>query len=127
MKKTTTYQSIIGGVLRIERQKKGFSLDEFAKKMEVAKASWSKAESGGSALNMEQIAKAAKLLGATPSDITQKADKIAKELEKEEGVEVMTEKDVKEGKSNLGVFLAGAALGAFLTAILSSSNSDEDK
>lgn len=129
----TTYQAIVGTILINMRQQ--FQIDQalVAQHVGVTPSTWSRVERGESALTVTQLAKAAEVLRVKPSVILSSAEQAKEHLERQ-GVHVRYDKIIKQssqsqnhGKSDGGVgyAVAGAALGALLTAAFMSNDKDK--
>ena len=110
--------------------------------MGVSRSTWSRIEAGSSALNMDQLAKAASALGVPLGELMLEVDKIVRELRRQD-VEVHDSRDqavsasgvTGAGKAGGGngigavggpaavAFLGGAVLGGVIAALLAKRSS----
>ena len=127
MKSETTYQAVLGRLIAQKRQEKQMDQGEMADAVGVSRSTWSRIEAGESALNMDQLAKAANKLGLSLGALMVEADEIADELRKQD-VEVLDGRDqtstAKFGKTAAATvaFLGGAVLGGIVAAIIADKN-----
>ena len=129
MKSETTYQAVLGRLIAQKRQQKDIDQGEMAEAVGVSRSTWSRIESGESALNMDQLTKAAGKLEISMGALMVEADGIADELRKQ-NVQVLDSRDqtsaAKFGKTAAATvaFLGGAVLGGIIAAILSDKDPD---
>lgn len=122
MKNVTTYQAVLGRLIVQKRQEKQMDQEALARRVGVSRSTWSRIEAGSSALNMDQLAKAADALDVPLGTLMTEADEIVRELRKLD-VEVNIGRD--RAVSNLPwargaavAFLGGAVLGGVIAAVL---------
>jgi len=87
-KEISTHSMILCQLLMMEVKSQGMAKQEFFEKSEISQATWSRINRGQSQLTFEDLRRAANVLGASLTDLIEKADKIAAELPKED-VEVV--------------------------------------
>lgn len=127
MKSETTYQAVLGRLIAQKRQEKQMDQGEMAEAVGVSRSTWSRIEAGDSALNMDQLAKAANKLGLPLGALMVEADEIADALRKQD-VEVLDGRDqtsaARVGKTAAATvaFLGGAVLGGIVAAIMADKN-----
>ena len=127
MKSETTYQAVLGRLIAQKRQEKQMDQGEMAEAVGVSRSTWSRIEAGESALNLDQLAKAANKLGLSLGALMIEADEIADELRKQD-VEVLDGRDqtsaARFGKTAAATvaFLGGAVLGGIVAAIMADKN-----
>ncbi|MBC7953644.1 MAG: helix-turn-helix transcriptional regulator [Rhodospirillaceae bacterium] len=98
------YPALVGKVLTKRREGRGWDQAKMSQLVGLSRSTWSRIENGESALTMDQLAKAAEVLGVAPHEILADADK-AQELIVDGGLKVVPE------RNNAGLtLLAGAAL-----------------
>lgn len=130
MKSETTYQAVLGRLIAQKRQQKQIDQGEIAKAVGVSRSTWSRIEAGESALNMDQLAKAANKLDMSVGALMVEADDVAGKL-REQDVEVLDSRDQtsasKVGKKAAATvaFLGGAVLGGIVAAIMASKDSED--
>ena len=130
MRNETTYQTVLGRLIAQKRKERQVDQEEFARLVGISRSTWSRIEAGKSALNMEQLAKAASALDMPLGELMLEVDDVVRELKKE-GVEVHDSRDharserVGGGRTAAVAFLGGAMLGGIITAILANRNSDD--
>lgn len=115
----TSYTAVVGQVLINLRTEKDIKQGELAQAVQVGQSTWSRIEKGEVALSVDQLARASKYLGVTPSNVLEWADKAVRDIEQQEKAEVLNDKpvDVKSKSSNTGAVLLGAgALAALIWA-----------
>lgn len=116
MKPATTYPAIIGGVLARLRNGRGLDQGKMAESVGVGQSTWSRVENGASALTIEQLATAAAVLGARPSEILAMADRSAADL-RQRGIVVQLKRQSELTETEL-VLIGATALTILLAAIL---------
>ena len=130
MKNETTYQTVLGRLIVQKRKEKGIDQKEMARRVGVSRSTWSRIESGSSAMSMDQLAKAASALGEPLGGLMLEVDDVVRGLQKE-GVKVHDSRDqaesaaVKQGGAAAVAFLGGAVLGGIIAAILAGLNNDD--
>ena len=128
MNPETTYQAVLGRLIVIKRQEREMDQGEMARYVGVSRSTWSRIEAGLSALNIDQLAKAASKLGVSVSELTTETDQIVQDLRRED-VEVHSSRDEadsittgaaasKEAAGPMGVFLKGDVLTAIGAAMV---------
>ena len=128
MKNETTYQTVLGRLIAQKRKERRIDQEEMARRVGVSRSTWSRIEAGSSALNMDQLARAASALGVSLGDLMLEVDEIVRELQRQ-GVEVHDSRDqarsvsAKAGGAAAVAFLGGAVLGGIITAMLANRNS----
>jgi len=91
MSQITTYSALVGQSLAWARQMAGLDQSALAQHVGVGQSTWSKIERGESALNVEQLERAATRLGTTPSQILNTADVGAAQL-RHQGIHIASSK-----------------------------------
>jgi len=76
------YYAIVGRVVRLQREARGFKLREFAKKMKLGISGWSRVETGDTVMSVDQLKRAADVLGIRPAVIVQMADAMSGAVER---------------------------------------------
>lgn len=131
MKNETTYQTVLGRLIAQKRKERRIDQEEMARRVGVSRSTWSRIEAGSSALNMDQLARAASALGVSLGDLMLEVDEIVREL-KRQGVEVHDSRDqarsasARAGGAAAVAFLGGAVLGGIITAMLANRNSGNE-
>lgn len=110
MKNETTYQAVLGSWIAQKRKEKGMDQENLARRVGVSRATWSRIETGSSALNMDQLAKAASALDIPPNELLREVDEFVSDL-REENVEVHDSRDQTRSASLLGA-VGTSAIGA---------------
>ncbi len=113
----TTYSAVVGRVVAMRRQRCRLDQAEIAAKVRVSQPTWSRIETGESALTVEQLALAARALRASPTEILEQADQAVAGL-KRRGVAVQygsTKEFAKQGLALIGA----VALGVLILSVLS--------
>lgn len=129
MKNETTYQAVLGRLIIQKRQEKNIDQEEMARHVGVSRSTWSRIESGSSALNIDQLTKVASKLELPLSELMLETETVVEEL-KNQNVKVHERRDQissKPGSLAPVVFLGGAVLGGIVTALLAASKDDEPK
>jgi len=116
LRTVTSYPAIVGQVLCELRKKRGIDQAALAKLVGVTQPTWSRIETGASALTIEQLAVAADKLGVTPSEILVMADKSVKQLQSK-GVEIENRR-VSGGIETGDVILGTASIGALINLLV---------
>lgn len=119
MKPATTYPAIIGGILARLRNERGLDQGKMAESVGVGQSTWSRVENGVSALTIEQLAAAAAVIGARPSEILAMADRSAADL-RQRGIVVQPKRQSELTETEL-VLIGATALTILLAAILGKS------
>ena len=131
MQAEISYNSILGQIFRQKRTKGGFDQEQIGKRMGITGSSWSRIETGDSAVSIDQINKFAQIVGCNSWEILQEADNIAHELKKSGyKIHYETVREVKKKKVNgLGLaILGGTTLAAIVaSALISSSAKSSEK
>ena len=131
MRNETTYQTVLGRLIAQKRKEMRIDQEEMARRVGVSRSTWSRIEAGSSALNMDQLARAASALGVSLGDLMLEVDEIVREL-KRQGVEVHDSRDqarsasARPGGATAVAFLGGAVLGGIIAAMLASRNSGNE-
>ena len=127
MKNETTYQTVLGRLIAQKRKERQIDQEEMARRVGVSRSTWSRIEAGSSALNMDQLARAASALGVSLGDLMLEVDDIVREL-KRQGVEVHDSRaQARSASASAGgaaavAFLGGAVLGGIITAMVANRN-----
>jgi transcriptional regulator with XRE-family HTH domain len=74
LKLVTSYPAIVGAVLTYARECIGLSQKDLSEMVGLSQSTWSRIESGSSALTIDQLFRAARALGTLPGNLLQKAD-----------------------------------------------------
>lgn len=117
MKPATTYPAIVGCLLANSRKRKGLDQAKVAAAMGLSQASWSRIERGETALSVDQLHRAAEVLGENTWEVLRSADQAVSGL-KRDGVEVRSlraEEAVQQGLVLIGV----AALAILVAKLIS--------
>ena len=112
MKNETTYQTVLGRLIAQKRKEKEIDQEEMARRVGVSRSTWSRIEAGSSALNMDQLAKAASALDISLGELMLEVDEVVRELRRQ-SVEVHDSRDQARSASFGAV---GGAAGASLAA-----------
>ena len=130
MRSETTYQTVLGRLIAQKRKERRIDQEEMARRVGVSRSTWSRIESGSSALNMDQLTRAASALDMPLGELMLEVDDIVRELRRE-GVEVHDSRD-QAASSSAGrggaaavAFLGGAVLGGIIAAMLANRNGGE--
>lgn len=130
MRNETTYQTVLGRLIAQKRKEKGIDQEEMARRVGVSRSTWSRIESGSSAMSMDQLAKTASALGERLGELMLEVDEVVRGLQKE-GVKVHDSRDqiesasVRRGGAAAVAFLGGAVLGGIIAAMLADRNNDK--
>jgi transcriptional regulator with XRE-family HTH domain len=119
IKTVTTYPAVVGNVLAQMREQRGFNQGEVAKAAGVTQATLSRMENGQSGITVEHLRQLGDKLGMPPSQILLAADNHASNIQMG-GIEVVPTPHNAEIHPAV-VFLAGAALAAFIFASMKAS------
>ena len=131
MRNETTYQTVLGRLIAQKRKERRIDQEEMARRVGVSRSTWSRIEAGSSALNMDQLARAASALGVSLGDLMLEVDEIVRELRRQ-GVEVHDSRDqARSASAGTGgaaavAFLGGAVLGGIIAAMLANRNSGNE-
>ena len=133
MKNETTYQTVLGRLIAQKRKEKEIDQEEMARRVGVSRSTWSRIEAGSSALNMDQLAKAASALGISLGELMLEVDDVVRELRRQ-NVEVHDSRDQASsppfGAAGAGLaapvaFLGGAVLGGIIASLLAERKKDD--
>ncbi len=137
MKNETTYQTVLGRLIAQKRKEQGVDQEELARRVGVSRSTWSRIEAGSSALNMDQLARAASALGISLGELMLEVDDVVRELRKQ-NVEVHDSRDQARSAPFGGVgvgagagltgpvaFLGGAVLGGIIATLLAERKKDD--
>lgn len=119
----TSYSAVLGVVLSSLRRERGLEQGKMAQKMGLSQASYSRLESGKSSFSVNQMFGAANALGMPRHEFLLRLDKTIEYLE-ESNVEIFANPIVdktnsEKQNSDVGQFVAGAALAAFVIGLIS--------
>ncbi len=122
-----SYSSILGVVVANKRKELGIEQSVLAKNMGLSQASYSRLESGKSTFSVDQMFECAKALDIDPEELFHSVVNTVNNLQDSEQVSVQAQlranatKAKSEGASNVGTFIAGAALGALIIGLAGKS------
>ncbi|MEZ9327467.1 helix-turn-helix domain-containing protein [Vibrio breoganii] len=125
--KMVSYSSILGVVVANKRKELGIEQSVLAEKMGLSQASYSRLESGKSTFSVDQMFECARALSIAPDDLFNSVVNTVNSLKESEQVSVQaqprgnTTKAKSGGGSNVGTFIAGAALGALIFGLAGKS------
>ncbi|WP_087019675.1 helix-turn-helix domain-containing protein [Thaumasiovibrio subtropicus] len=125
--KMVSYSSILGVVVANKRKELGIEQSVLAEKMGLSQASYSRLESGKSTFSVDQMFECAKALAIAPDELFNSVVNTVNNLKESEQVSVQAQlrgnatKAKSEGGSNVGTFIAGAALGALIIGLAGKS------
>jgi transcriptional regulator with XRE-family HTH domain len=111
---STTYRAVLGQILARHRAAQGLDQGAFATKLGLSQSAWSRVETGGSNLSVEQLKLAADALQTTPGTILGETEKALAYLQRR-GVNVFTSPGDVNGAAM--ALLGGAALGLLIAAL----------
>jgi len=117
LKPGTTYAAIVGQVLARKRTALDKHQAVVAKAVKVGQSTWSRVETGKTALTVEQLRLAANALESTPEAVLAEADHVERYL-RERGMRIVTPLETKQPDVALALVL-GTALGLLLAAAFS--------
>lgn len=83
MSKITCFTTILGLVLREEREKRGLSQLHMAESVGMTSVGWGKLEKGVSALTVENLAQAANTLGIKTSTLMERVETLIAQLQEQ--------------------------------------------
>lgn len=117
LKPAATYPALVGTVLAQLRARQGLQQGEVARAVGVGQSTWSRIENGTSALTIEQLGAASKVLRTSSDEVLRRAEEAAKLLRKR-GVRVEPVRVADPLAVGL-VLIAAAALVVVVLAALS--------
>lgn len=121
----TSYSAVLGVVLSTLRKQRGLEQGQMAEKMGLSQASYSRLETGKSTFSVNQMFQAAEVLGIPRTDLFKKLDNTISYLESGQvsvsALPRATSTQAQNANSDVGHFIAGAALAAFVISLISSS------
>ncbi len=117
LKPATTYPAIVGRILVGLRKDAGIGQDELAESIGITQSTLSRVERGESALTVDQLARAANMLGKKAGDILFTADRAVDELS-DQGINVQYHR-ARSGIDTGLVLIGAAALGALIATLVS--------
>ena len=106
----TTYSTLVGQVLAQTRRHTGVTQTDIAHALDLSQSAWSKIERGAVSINVEQLRRAASVLGCSPSQILKAADDATNSAQRR-GIRIEPQ---RRDDVPVGLVLAGIAV---LTAI----------
>lgn len=112
----TTYPAIVGRILAAHREERQIEQSDIANQIGVSQSTWSRIERGETALTVEALARAAKVLGVSSSSVLDDADR-AKEGLAQMDVKVLMDRPRSGGETAL-LLLSGAVLGFLIAKAL---------
>lgn len=112
----TTYESILGWVLKRHRETSNLDQGLMAKRVGVTQPYWSKVELGRANPSIGVLRKACEALGISEADLMGQVQRVRQEAEAR-GVKIVGAEKEKSG--DWMPFLAGAAIGALIALVLS--------
>jgi len=112
----TTYNGIIGAVLRGHREQLGLEQAQIAQRLGLTQSSYSRIENGKTSLTLVQLSNMAPTFKLTPNSFIAQVENIKLNMERQ-GIAVTPEKEsgLGEGITNI---LIGAALLAIVTQMM---------
>ena len=119
----TSYSAVLGVVLSALRRERGLEQGTMAERMGLTQASYSRLESGKSSFSVNQMFAAAEALGVPRSEFLHRLNKTITYIE-ESNVEISAnpagnKPNPEKQNSDVGQFVAGAALAAFVIGLIS--------
>lgn len=114
----TTYTAVVGRVLAIKRLQTKLEQADVASRLAITQSTWSRIESGESALSIEQLAQAAAALGTSTAEIMMNVENALSDLRRQ-GVAIQygsPRELAKEGLALIGVMALGALVMAAINA-----------
>lgn len=119
----TTYSALLGQIIGLLRQQRGFDQTVLAKALGLSQASYSRLEGGKALWSVDQLMLAAGRLGMPVIEIIEILEQKAADLQSAADVEVIAagranSRGGEARKDDTGALLAGAALGALLTTLI---------
>ncbi|WP_028834317.1 MULTISPECIES: helix-turn-helix domain-containing protein [unclassified Pseudoalteromonas] len=120
--KLTSFSSVLGVVIANKRKGLGIEQTDLSKALGLTQASYSRLESGKSTFSVDQMFICSKAMNVSVLDIIADVEKTVKNLEKNQVVQVKmpprgNASNAKNTESNLGAFVAGAALTALIIGL----------
>ena len=112
----TTYNNIVGAVLRGRREEIGLEQADLANRLQLTQSSYSRIENGKTSLTLIQLNNIAPHLRLTPQTFMAQVESVKSNMERQ-GIEVSPNKSasIGEGITNL---LLGAALLTLVTQMI---------
>ena len=117
--KLTSFSSVLGVVIANKRKELGIEQTDLSKALGLTQASYSRLESGKSTFSVDQMFICSKAMNVSVLDIISAVEKTVKNLESNQVVQVKMPPrgNAKNAESDLGAFVAGAALTALLIGL----------
>lgn len=106
----TTFPAVVGLVLAARRKAKPMTQAEMAEATQVTTSTWSRIETGETALTVEQLALAAEALGTRPSEILRAAEEIRIVLGQRRVQTLIKRSEWDASAPGAGVLLTGSSL-----------------
>ena len=118
----SSYSAVLGTIIASIRKEQGLEQADIAESLGVSQASYSRLESGKSALTVNQLFVVADKLGIASSNLIGQVESAIDSL-RNGGVTIVSQgransAAAKQAKEPVGNFVAGAALGALLVGLL---------
>jgi transcriptional regulator with XRE-family HTH domain len=114
---STTYRAIVGKLLSVRRSERKLDQEALGRAVGVNQSTWSRIETGTSAMSLDQLRRACHALGLTPGALLTHADAAAAHIARR-GVEILTEPGDSDESDKAVAFLGGAALAALVLAVI---------
>ncbi|OUS07836.1 hypothetical protein A9Q96_04860 [Rhodobacterales bacterium 52_120_T64] len=114
----TTYSMILCSLMSQSCGQQEIKQKDFFQESGIATGTWSRIMRGQAHFQIEDVRSACRILNCSVGELTSKADRMQVQLDKKEGVKVVSKEDLKSEGSPAGALIAGAAL-AFLLLRLS--------
>lgn len=112
----TTYNGIVGAVLRQRREQMGLEQSQIAQKLGLTQSSYSRIESGKTSLTLVHLSDIAPHFGLSPQSLVAQVESIKLDMQRQ-GITVSPEKEPGLGDGVTNV-LIGAALLTLVTQML---------
>lgn len=112
----TTYGEVLGWIIRELRKQQNLDQIDLAKSLKITQPSWSRVETGSSALTVQQLGIVARKLKTTPQEILRLMDWATDELHRKgyKIVDGSANADTAEVVAVIGLLGIGALIGASL-------------
>lgn len=113
----TTYGEVLGWVIRELRKRENLDQSDLANCIHVKQPSWSRVETGASALSVQQLDAVARRLGTSSQEILRLVDQAIRELN-QKGYKVVNDQKSDNSSDDVVAVIGLIGIGALIGAIL---------
>lgn len=116
------FTEVLGQVVRQHRGRQ--RQEDLAPALAISPSAWSRIEAGKTSMTVVQLRRVAEVMGTDAWALLREAERVAEKIQtRSPGMEVVDEPPKKGRGSAAGLFISGAAVGALVAGLFSSSRS----